>query len=128
MVRANGETLDPTAGRLKIPAGESVCPIPVFVNDDRKSEDDEQLKVLIENLSDHDYLPDSTFGTLEIQDNEPTPGFVSSIGSVTESSIQRGFDDPDQAPGTVFRMKVVLNDVPLQDQTSDHIVKSTFDT
>lgn len=124
MVRANGETLDLTAGRLKIPAGESVCPIPVFVNDDRKSEDDEQLKVLIENLSDHDYLPDSTFGTLEIQDNEPTPGFVSSIGSVTESSIQRGFDDPDQAPGTVFRMKVVLNDVPLQDQTSDHIVKA----
>lgn len=124
VVRANGETLELTAGRLFIPAGESVCPIPLFVNDDRKAEDDEELKVQIQNLSAHDYLPDDFFGSLEIQDNESKPGFVSSIGTVTETETQLGYDDPDQAPGTVFKMTVVLNDVPLQDQTSDHVVKA----
>lgn len=122
VIRANGETLDMTAGRLKIPAGESECPIPFFINDDQKAEDTESILISVQNLSAHDYLPETVVGDLNITDNEATPDFLTLTGSVTENSVQLGYDDPAQFAGSVFRMKVVLNDVPKQDRTSDHVI------
>ncbi len=120
--RANGETLDLTSGLLAIPSGETLCPIPVFINDDREAEDKESVIVEIENLSDHKFLAASTTEGLEVTDNEPTPAFVTAVGSVTEAAVQAGFNSDTQPPGTVFRMTVKMNDVPLQDQTADHVV------
>lgn len=122
IIRSNGETLNLINGFLKVPAGESVCPILVLVNDDREAEDHESLLVQIDNLSTHNYLPSSTESMLTVTDNEPTPGFLRLTGTVTESNNQLGFDSDLQAPGTVYKLTVVLGDVPLQDRTPDNVI------